>query len=98
MAQVKDLSGNSPINFGTDTSIRDLQTTPSRRLVPVTLADSDLPEGTCRGLMVDTAGTLNLMDAEGNIRAAVKVQKGFNPIAVRQCRTGGTAQDIWAVY
>lgn len=65
---------------------------------PVTKADADLPGGTCRGLLVGTAGTANLMDADGNIRTNVPLQQGYNPLICKQVRTGGTATDIWALY
>lgn len=64
----------------------------------VTKADSDLPRGTARGLLVGTAGTANLMDGEGNIQASVPLQAGYNPVQARQVRTGGTADNIWALY
>ena len=71
---------------------------PAYGLVSVTKANSDLTNGTCRGLLVGTAGTANLMDAAGNTLSNVPLQQGYNPIAVLQVRTGGTADDIWALY
>jgi len=68
------------------------------RYEPVTKADSDLPDGPARGLLVGTAGTANLMDGAGEIRSGVPLQAGFNPMMVKQVRTGGTADDIWALY
>ena len=38
---------------------------PASLFVPVTKADSDLAGGTCRALLVGTAGTANLQDADG---------------------------------
>ena len=69
------------------------------RLIAVTKADADLPQGRCRGLLVGTAGTANLLfgSDDGNL-ANVPLQVGYNPIAVLQVRTGGTATDIWAIY
>jgi hypothetical protein len=64
----------------------------------VTKADADLPRGICRGLLVGTAGTANLMDAAGNIQANVPLQVGYNPLQARQVRTSGTADNIWALY
>lgn len=66
--------------------------------VPVTKADAALADGNCRGLWVGTAGTANLMDLGGNIRANVPLLVGENPFQCRQVRTGGTASDIWALY
>ena len=64
----------------------------------VTKADADIPRGVCRGLLVGTAGTANLMDGDGNIQTDVPLQAGYNPLQVRQVRTGGTADNIWALY
>lgn len=71
---------------------------PARIFAPVTKADNDLPGGTCRGLLVGTAGTANLQDAEGNTHSNVPLQTGYNPLACKQVRTGGTAGNIWALY
>lgn len=70
----------------------------AQRITPVTKADVDLPEGTAASLLVGTAGTANLMDDDGVTRTNVPLQVGYNPIRVRQVRTGGTASDIWALY
>lgn len=66
--------------------------------VKVTKADSDLAGGVCRGLLVGTAGTANLQDADGTTTTDVPLQQGYNPLQARQVRTGGTADDIWALY
>lgn len=68
------------------------------RFEPVTLADADLPSGVCRFLLVGTAGAANLMQADGTIRTGVPLMAGYNPIQVRQVRTGTAASNIWAVY
>jgi hypothetical protein len=64
----------------------------------VTKADTDLPGGVTRGLLVGTAGTANLMQPNGTVRANVPLQPGFNPLQCLQVRTGGTADNIWALY
>lgn len=79
-------------------NIVDTPESSARALWPVTKADEDIPRGICRGLLVGTAGTANLMDGEGSIHANVPLQVGYNPIQVTQVRTGGTATDIWALY
>lgn len=71
---------------------------PATRLSLTTKNDADLPGGVAWGLLVGTAGTANLMDAAGNILTNVPLQVGYNPIAVKQVRTGGTATNIWAMY
>jgi hypothetical protein len=71
---------------------------PAGKYVPVTKANSPLPDGTCRSLLVGSAGTANLVDADGNARANVPLQQGYNPLPCRQVSLGGTATDIWALY
>lgn len=68
------------------------------KLLLVTKADTNLPGGPCFGLLVGTAGTANLMDRTGALLANVPLQAGYNPIAALQVRTGGTADNIWALY
>lgn len=77
---------------------RSTDTSSASRIALVTKADSGLPNGTCRGLLVGTAGTANLMDAHGGIATDVPLQAGYNPIQCQQVRTGGTADNIWALF
>lgn len=79
-------------------SAGDASSAPADMVVPVTKADTALPGGTCRGLLVGTAGTANIVDGSGATRASVPLQQGYNPIICQQVRTGGTATDIWALY
>ena len=76
----------------------DARSMPGSVVVPVTKANSDLPDGMCRCLLVGTAGTANIEDGSGVIRTNVPLQQGYNAILVKQVRTGGTASDIWAIY
>lgn len=71
---------------------------PGAEYAPVTKANADLPGGTCRALLVGTAGTANLMQRDGTVRANVPLQQGYNPLVCLQVRTGGDADDIWAIY
>ncbi|MBH0112716.1 hypothetical protein I5E68_07095 [Novosphingobium sp. YJ-S2-02] len=64
----------------------------------VTKANNDLPNGMCRGLLVGVAGTANLMDRLGNVETDVPLQAGYNPLMCLQVRTGGTADNIRALY
>ena len=70
---------------------------PSGNLAKLTKAD-DTNITVPRGLWVGTAGTSNLVDEKGNTLANFPLQVGFNPIRISQLETGGTADDIWAVY
>lgn len=63
----------------------------------ITPANTDLENGTCRCLLVGTAGTINLMQEDGTIRTGVPVVAGYNPLVCKQIRTGGTAANIWAL-
>ena len=36
-------------------------------VIPVTKADADLPDGVAKGLLIGTAGTLNVKTENGNI-------------------------------
>lgn len=71
---------------------------PAGRIVAVAKADADLAEGTCRALLVGTAGSANLIDAAGQACANVPLQQGYNPLRCRRVATGGTADNIWALY
>ena len=68
------------------------------KYVKVTKADADLPDGPCRALYIGTAGTLNFMEVDGTIRTDFPAKEGYLVGAFRQVRTGGDADDIWAVY
>lgn len=69
-------------------------------IVPVTPSDTDpLPSGICRGLLVGTAGSADLIDGSGALRSGVPLQQGYNPLSVRRINdTNLTADDIWALY
>jgi hypothetical protein len=67
----------------------------------LTKANSDIPLVgglRVRALWVGTAGTANLMGGDGEIATDFPLQVGLNPIRPRQVRTGGDADDIWALY
>lgn len=64
----------------------------------VTKANQDLPNGVSLGLLVGTAGTANIVDESGALCPDVPLQQGYNPIRCKQIRTGGTADNIWALY
>lgn len=69
-----------------------------RKVVAVTKADADLPDGKCRALLIGTAGTLNIMDEAGNVVNGLTVPAGILPIVCLQVRTSGTATGIFALY
>jgi len=62
----------------------------------VTKSDSTVVNA--RALWIGTAGTLNLVDLDGNTLTSFPVQAGLLPLAVQKVKTGGTASDIWAFY
>ena len=53
------------------------------------------PENT-RGLLIETAGTLNVTMANGQERDGVPFQQGYNVAFIAAVRAGGTASNIWA--
>lgn len=71
---------------------------PSGNVKAVTKATSDLPNGPCRALWVGTAGTANLIDATGNVLTNFPLFAGANVVQIKRVSTGGTADDIWALY
>lgn len=71
---------------------------PARAAFLVTKATSDLPNGLARALVCGTAGTANLVDASGNVCSNYPLQAGYNPISVIRVSTGGSADNIWALY
>lgn len=70
----------------------------ARRAILVTKANADLPGGACRALLVGTAGTATIVDSSGSTCTDIPLQVGYNPIQTLQVRTGGTADNIWALY
>jgi hypothetical protein len=68
------------------------------KVVPVVKANSNLADGVTDGLVCGTAGTANLMMADGEIVTDFPLQQGYNPLRVIQVQTGGTAANIWAGY
>ncbi|WP_428029804.1 spike base protein, RCAP_Rcc01079 family [Ancylobacter sp.] len=76
----------------------DVVSAPASKWVKVTKADSNLAGGICRALLVGTEGTANLQDADGVTTTDVPLQIGYNPLRCLQVRTGGTADNIWALY
>jgi hypothetical protein len=72
---------------------------PALAIKLVTKSDTaDLPDGACRALLVGTAGTATLVDADGNTAVSVPLQVGYNPLSVVRIKAGGTADNIWALY
>jgi hypothetical protein len=69
---------------------------PATKIAQVT-SGVDLAGGPCRALLVGTAGTATVVDAEGNTATNVPLQQGYNPIRVSKV-TFGTASDVWALW
>lgn len=74
-------------------------TAPAGTLRLITKSDTqDIANGVCRALLVGTAGTATIIDADGQESQNVPLQQGYNPIGVQRIKTGGTADNIWALY
>ncbi len=71
---------------------------PASAAILVVKAASDLPDGPCRALLCGQAGTVNIVDASGNVCTDLPLQAGYNPISVIRVSTGGSASNIWALY
>lgn len=72
---------------------------PTSKFVPVTKHDTNnLPQGACRALLVGVSGTANITEEDGTERTDVPLQTGYNPIRCIRIKTGGTADNIWALY
>lgn len=76
---------------------------PAQYAAFVTASDgSDLPGGTCRGLLVGSAGNARVVFANGSDSGATNLlplQAGYNVVEVKRIyATGLTASNIWALY
>ena len=58
--------------------------------------DFECPPNT-KGLMINTAGTLNITMENGNERDGVPLASGFNPCFITEVRSGGTASGVFCV-
>jgi hypothetical protein len=59
-------------------------------------SEKTLPPHT-RGLLVGTAGTVNVTMVNGEARLLLPLLAGINPGLFLSIQTAGTAEDIWAV-
>ena len=77
-------------------------TQPAWDVIPVTKADAPLPDGTCKAILIGTAGDINIttigIDGVNVERNSVPVEVGLYPIQCVEIRTGGTADNIHAIY
>jgi hypothetical protein len=68
------------------------------KMTKITKSDTDdVPDKMAFGLAVGTAGTANIIRADGVELADYPLFAGYNPIKVKRIKTGGTADDIWAL-
>jgi hypothetical protein len=66
------------------------------KLVLLSASGTTIP--TTRGLLVGTAGTATLVDADGNTCTDVPLQVGYNPLQIQKLTTLTTAANVWALY
>lgn len=64
----------------------------------VLLVKDDPAFDACRGLCVGTAGTASFVNEAGVTVEDYPLQQGYNFLSIRRLLTGGTADDIWALY
>lgn len=60
-------------------------------------ADIELSEN-CRGLLVGSAGTLNVTMQNGTMANGLPFLQGVNPGFFKVIRSGGNAENTWAIY
>jgi hypothetical protein len=53
---------------------------------------------TTRGLLVGTAGTATVVDADGNTCTDIPLQAGYNPLQIQKLTTLTSAANVWALY
>ncbi len=72
---------------------------PAQKSVAVTPADTDLVDGTARGLYVGGAGNVTIMNPDGTTVQFVGVLAGtWMPVMCRQVRAATTATSIVALF
>lgn len=72
---------------------------PSSQVVKVEKADDEIfEEGACRSLWVGSEGSANLIMPDGSKVEDFPLLVGLNPVAVIGVESGGTADNIWALY
>lgn len=80
----------------------DASSAPLDDIVPVVLGAGALPGGTCRTILVETAGRVNVTVGDGTtVRANVPLQVGYNPIvawAIDAPTAGTPPTGIFAGY
>lgn len=60
--------------------------------------DFAMEHGLPKAIWVGTPGTLNFTDPSGNTITGFPVFEGRNDITFQALNTGGTADDIWALF
>lgn len=83
-----------------DTGAVDLKIDSARSLVPVTVFDADLPDGTARGLWLDESvpATVNYEEEDGTERTGLLLLPGPNMVVVKAVLSGGDATLMRAIY
>lgn len=80
----------------------DASSAPLDDVVPVTLATTALLNGTCRCIIAETAGRVNLTMKDGStVRENVPLVAGYNPIvawAIAAPTSGTPATGLFAGY
>jgi len=68
---------------------------PPAKVVAVSPNDTtDLPDGVCRGVIVDADGTLNVVWADGTALNGWLVFKGRNSGFIKRVKTGGSGPTV----
>lgn len=69
--------------------------------VPVTLGSSTLASGTCRAIVAEVAGRVNLTQDDGTVRENFPLAAGVNAVrakVINNPTSGTAATGVWALY
>lgn len=89
------MSLNDPVLDAREGPSRGLMS--AKDVVPVVF-DAEIAEA--RAILSASAGTVDIVTAEGATRTGVPIQAGITPIRIAQVNTGGSVveADLWLVY
>jgi len=68
----------------------------AKKIVALSAGATTIP--VTRALLVGTAGTATVVDADGNTATDIPLQAGYNPLQIQKLTALGTAANVWALY
>lgn len=71
---------------------------PAQGILAINFSSDQEPEGRVRGLLITTAGTLNVVMADGST-GAIAVAVGYHPLEVRKILSSGSSTAVgWLLF